>query len=259
MPSPTTYQRLPKARPLLNLGLKTALVAAPILLGATPSYATVTQVFNGFTGVFAPINWSSSRQGTGTTQFGTGGTIDPNNPPFVAGGSPPTTMKFTVNGASTPSAGQFTFNTAQLATALTPPDNYYYARGEFSFNWTWTFANGTLGSGNPFTYFADTNIATNLWTYTGSLNILDATNPANYTTSGTTPSVSVASGNVFGFRLASASSSPFYGLAEATISNFTFTAYFEEVPGPLPLAGAAAGFAWSRRLRKRLKLSQVSS
>ena len=46
--------------------------------------------------------------------------------------------------------------------------------------------------------------------------------------------------------------------ATATISNFVFTATYETVPGPLPLAGAAAAFAWSRRLRRRLKTAQTS-
>lgn len=261
MPTLTKSQHPPKGGSLLNLGLKAALVAAPILLGATPSHATLTQTFTGFQGVFAPANWSRSTLGTGTTQFGTGGTTDPNTPPFVPiapGGTSATTIKFTVNGKTTASAAQFTFNTSRLATAITPPPNYYYDRGEFSFNWTWTFANGTLGTGNPFTYFADTNIATDLWSFNGS-NVLEAIDPAYYTVKGTVPDVDVASGNVFGFRLATAGASSLYGLAEATISNFSFTAYFEPVPGPLPLAVAAAGFAWSRRLRNRLKLGRASA
>ena len=40
--------------------------------------------------------------------------------------------------------------------------------------------------------------------------------------------------------------------------NFTFQAQFSPVPGPLPLLGAAAGFSFTRRLRRRVKQSQGS-
>ena len=41
--------------------------------------------------------------------------------------------------------------------------------------------------------------------------------------------------------------------------NFTFQAQFiVPVPGPLPLLGAAAGFSFTRRLRRRVKQSQGS-
>lgn len=38
-----------------------------------------------------------------------------------------------------------------------------------------------------------------------------------------------------------------------------FSEYKEPVPGPLPLAGAAAAFGWSRRLRKRVKVAASES
>lgn len=34
---------------------------------------------------------------------------------------------------------------------------------------------------------------------------------------------------------------------------------FRQVPGPLPLAGAAAAFSWSRQLRRRLRTAQIGS
>lgn len=43
--------------------------------------------------------------------------------------------------------------------------------------------------------------------------------------------------------------------APAPVS-YTFQANFQPVPGPLPVLGAAAGFGFSRRLRRRLKQGQ---
>jgi hypothetical protein len=62
---------------------------------------------------------------------------------------------------------------------------------------------------------------------------------------------------VFGFQLFrnNGVASGTAGIGTGVISNFKVAAEYE-VPGPLPLAGAAAAFAWSRKLRNRLKLSE---
>lgn len=46
---------------------------------------------------------------------------------------------------------------------------------------------------------------------------------------------------------------------EPSIFGGNFSEYKEPVPGPLPLAGAAAPFGWSRRLRKRVKVAASES
>jgi hypothetical protein len=38
--------------------------------------------------------------------------------------------------------------------------------------------------------------------------------------------------------------------------NGYFNANLSTVPGPLPVLGAAAGFGWTRRLRKRIRASK---
>lgn len=56
--------------------------------------------------------------------------------------------------------------------------------------------------------------------------------------------------------IATAPSSPnFVDFSTATFNGGNFSV----VPGPLPLAGAGAAFAWSRTLRRRIKASKVSA
>lgn len=49
---------------------------------------------------------------------------------------------------------------------------------------------------------------------------------------------------------------PIYPGSMSVGSNGYFNANLSTVPGPLPVLGAAAGFGWSRRLRKRIRRSK---
>jgi len=66
-------------------------------------------------------------------------------------------------------------------------------------------------------------------------------------------SFSVATGDILSFGVYTADNNGGEGYLE--ISNFQFTD--EEVPGPLPALGAGAAFAWSRKLRARVKTAQT--
>lgn len=80
---------------------------------------------------------------------------------------------------------------------------------------------------------------------------------AGATDTGTVTNQSVRAGDVFGFTNVRFFPSG-AGIATGTISNFQFIAEYAAVPGPLPIAGAMAGFAWSRKLRRRLKSAQAA-
>lgn len=69
-----------------------------------------------------------------------------------------------------------------------------------------------------------------------------------------TASFSVLAGQFFGFRQNSTDSK--YGRASTTISNFNGPTAPASVPGPLPILGVGAAFAYSRRLRRRINLAK---
>jgi len=69
-----------------------------------------------------------------------------------------------------------------------------------------------------------------------------------------TASFSVLTGDVFGFRQNTLDSQ--IGRASTTISNFNGPTAPASVPGPLPILGVGASFAYSRRLRRRINLAK---
>lgn len=225
--------------------LRAGLLASPLLLSAAPSHAaTVTKTFTGFSDVFAPANWKgvSASDGSGSMNA--------------------TTMTLKATDSTPSGTYQFTFDTALNEGALNaaaPGAGFTFSGGTYSFDWTWSFADGPvtkpkLGLIYPLTTFNGVNTPVQLWTYNGG----DTSNAASYTTTGSSSAL-VSSGNTFGFRLASTITGDFFQDSVATITNFKFDAVYTDVPGPLPVAGAAAGFAWSRRLRRRLKQAAATS
>ncbi len=65
--------------------------------------------------------------------------------------------------------------------------------------------------------------------------------------SGFLSSIALNAGESFGFRVTTTDNVGDYGVL--SITGFEAT----DVPGPLPLAGGAAAFGWSRRLRRRIR------
>jgi len=224
---------------------RSALLASPLLIAASPSHAgTVTKTFSNFTDVFAPSSWNGAKASDGSGSMNS------------------TTMTLNATDSTPSGTYQFTFDTAvnnAKLNAAGPGANYTFISGTYSFDWAWSFAGGPatkpkLGLVYPFTTFDGVNTPVQLWTYNGG----DASVAASYTTTGSGSGV-VSPGNTFGFRLASTITGDFFQDSVATITNFKFDAVYTDVPGPLPVAGAAAGFAWSRRLRRRLKQAATTS
>lgn len=229
---------------------KAAVLATPVLAAAllapakaAPTPGTFTRTFNGFTDAFAPAEWSKQVKNDGT------GTVTS------------TTMTITATDTSPNGGGaQFQFGptskldtwfdsswNAQL-TNYTTDANWEFTTGKATFDWSWSVPSGTPGVIYPFDTFIGTQTPNNLWTFNGG----DISSPASYTTSGS-GSLDIVTPDSFGFRMLSSVGGNFFGDGVATISNFTFEANYIYVPGPLPAAAAVAGFAWSRKLRRRLK------
>ena len=222
-----TTSFLKHSQPLLTKCLQAALIAAPVLLAAAPSEAvTVKTTVDGFTGVFAPSQWSK-------------------DPTITTGGN-----SVTITG------GSMTLR-KNLANAHTVSSSFYFSDGVFDALRP-VNANGRLlgwvatGRFNLSTSGASPNSA---YRFTASYNELP------------TPAVVTdlfVHGDYYPFsadskiRYEIANANPVIstGIGTVVIDNFKFTAEYE-VPGPLPVVGAAAAFAWSRRLRKRLNSAKT--
>ena len=115
--------------------------------------------------------------------------------------------------------------------------------GTVSFDWNYSSADSFGPMYDPFGYLLN-GAFTKLTSDGGGL-----------TQSGSA-SFSVLSGDVFGFRQNTWDS--IFGRASTTISNFNgpTAAGPASVPGPLPILGVGAAFAYSRRLRRRINLAK---
>jgi hypothetical protein len=222
--------------PALRLALQAALVVTPILIGAAPSQASISVPFSGFEGAFAPVNWTASDNGGGTSTVNS------------------TTMTLTAF-AGAAGKGERSLDLNAVLNPIKPEGAIAFTGGSYSFNWTWTFTDSALGVTLPFGPVLGPGQVNNLAVATSGSNL---NSPSSYQTSGTY-SGTVAAGDTFAFATVSTGVVPGFdtGTSIGVISDFRFLAEYSEVPGPLPLAGAAAGFAWSRRLRRRLKSAQL--
>jgi hypothetical protein len=235
----TKASALSRPRSLLLKGIKAGLIAGPILFAAAPSHAasTVTKTFTGFTEAFAPGNWALTQTGGAAAATVTSTNI---------------TLSRPVNAGTT--AAVFTASTA-LLDAFKPTNAITFLSGSPSFTWEWEtstnmnaaalaryqFSAQVVGSLSPIKW-NPTTTATADQVYTGSVNPLTVVNP----------------GQTFGFSHVKTGGGT-AATTTGTITAFTFDAVYSAVPGPLPLAAAAAGFAWSRKLRRRLKTAQFAA
>jgi hypothetical protein len=119
-----------------------------------------------------------------------------------------------------------------------------------SFNFAWAFAGGTPGGSSQ-----SISVLSGINPY--SLDYVAPVSNSSTLVSGLYSSPFIVNpGQYFGFRINST------GLATTVndapylqITSFGVT----EVPGPLPVLGAAAAFGWSRRLRQRIKAAAQPS
>ena len=240
-----TRSFLRHSQPLLTKCLQAALIAAPVLLAAAPSEAangvSVSTTVNGFTGQFAPSIWAKNPTTPTTTTS-------------AAVNATTITLFKSLQTAGT-SGVLITLNQG-VWDSLKPSANAgriigWKATGRADF----TKAGGT-GANNTNSRYSFSAKEPNVNLLTGSTG--DFTDKAfelgeSYLE---TPFEDGDQSEVR-FSLARVGSTGVNGAsATAIIDNFEFTAEYA-VPGPLPVVGAAAAFAWSRRLRKRLNSAKT--
>jgi len=217
-----TRSFLKHSQPLLTKCLQAALIAAPVLLAAAPSEAahTVKTTIHGFTDSFAPANWVLTNGGNS------------NNTVTI---TPDLIHIFKTNANNSIPLASRVIDTA-LVDALRPS-----GAGKF-LGWKaigkYTFTGTNLGR-LAFEALSNDNTAT--------LGPVASFTPFSIEGSGPNPADGVDSLDFIIRRDRNSSAA----LGTGDISHFKFQAEYE-VPGPLPVVGAAAAFAWSRRLRKRL-------
>jgi hypothetical protein len=145
----------------------------------------------------------------------------------------------------------YAFNTTAFETTYKPAAAggraVKFLGGTLTYDWTWSAPiSANPGQAADFNFESKVNSA-----------VATEFSPASGTSASGSSGATLDSSDTFGFQHSRVGSTASRA-ATGTISNFTFVADYVTVPGPLPLAGAAAAFAWSRRLRQRLKSSQAS-
>ena len=221
------------SQPVLTKCLQAALIAAPVLLAAAPSEAGITTTIDGFTGEFAPAEWSKNPTGAGTQ----------GNSVAITGSS----ITLRKNLANLPNTVEAFFTLSSTFFDEIRPE---FANGrllKWSATGLYDFSKTGSAAFNRYTLTAGRNQGTPpfpvLNTSTTKTNE-DWAIGEDYTN---TTFVS----SELRFALSKSGTSAATGVGTGVIKDFQFTAEYD-VPGPLPIVGAAAAFAWSRRLRKRL-------
>lgn len=243
-----TRSFLKHSQPLLTKCLQAALIAAPLLLAAAPSEASngvsVSTTVNGFTGVFAPGIWAKNpTTGTSTTSAAVNATTI-------------TLFKSLQNSGS--AAATITLNTG-VWDALRPSANAGRILG-----WKATgLADFTKSGGTNAT---NTNARYSFTAKEPNINLvtLAPSSSGDFTDKAFEIGESYldlpfedSDQTDLRFQLSRVGNTGVNGAsATGIIDDFVFTAEYA-VPGPLPVVGAAAAFAWSRRLRKRLNSART--
>ena len=233
---------LERHKGLLTTALKAAVIAAPVLLSAAPSQAaTVSKTFTGFSGAFDPVNWTrvSGTQDATTITLNRAATVGTSSATWTLN---PTTLQALIDGRPV--------NAKPI-----------FQGGDFAFTWSWVpSGNLTADTGGTATRNAFSFTLLNSGNIAGALPIFGARTGGVPVTADSANPAGIISGEgdnlQFSLQRAVKTLASTTVTSTGTISNFSFTAFYEEVPGPLPLAGAAAAFAWSRRLRRRLNSSE---
>lgn len=191
------------------VGLAFLGLSAPLFLEAPASAS------QGFSGAFAPSNWTTVTEGDSS--------IDTT-------GAPPSISLTSADDDS---------GLIQNADFTIPAPS----AGQVIFDWAFsTTDSGSIGGDpppafDPFGYLLNGQF----------FQLTDDVGAVNQSGSISFP---VTAGDTFGFRQNSEDSQ--FGSATTIVSNFHFLAESAAVPGPLPALGAAAAFGFSRRLRKRI-------
>lgn len=219
---------------------KAALIASPVVFAASPSQA-FQETFNNFEDPFkgpAPgSQWTNVSAAGGSRSFTT------------------TTLTLNASAATNGSTGGVSYQTStSVFDDVKPVGAGDFLKGTFSFDWRWRYTPGTSTIDTTSTSFIFQTLVGG--TSSGALNTTALA--ANTWSSLSSYTGTVDAGQAFGFNVGRAFAVG-NGVATVEISNYQFIADFAAVPGPLPIAGAAVAFGWSRKLRRRLKVAGIQA
>jgi len=227
-----TTSLLKHSQPLLAKCLQAALIAAPVMLAAAPSHAaSVYGTVNGFTGAFAQENWTKTPGSTANSV-----SFFPTSPKIA------NTLTIVKNNNNTASPRAKIAINKDIIDALKPIKGFNFIGWEVTGKYT--FAGSNLAR---FNFQGNSNTDSEILDK-GSTPVQTPT--AFIITGGQDTDGNISFDDELAFQINRVSA----GTATGTgvISDFKFIAEYD-VPGPLPIVGAAAAFAWSRKLRNRLK------
>jgi hypothetical protein len=199
------------------------------MLASAPSHAAViTSSVNGFTGLFDQSAWVKAPGNSN------------NSVTFSPSTGTATSLTIVKNNNNIAAANAKRVITTAVIDALRPTRGGSFLGWKATGNYLFTGSNLA-----KFDFTGESN--------TDSQKLENSTNPG---TPVTTPTAFFVEGDgvlddEIEFKVKRITSGAATGVG--TISDFKFEAYYEDVPGPLPIVGAAAAFAWSRKLRNRLK------
>ncbi|MCT0229408.1 hypothetical protein KQ306_00830 [Synechococcus sp. CS-1324] len=230
-----------------------ALAASPIVLGSAPALAATCLGNNTFGSAASGSGANCGGLGVGdsfsidvTGFFANLGTLPFNTTPYgvavvkAAGSS----LSFTNIGARvTGVAGGNPFTNQLIAIWNATGDNPFGAVDDYT----------TIGAAvPPANAFRSVNIdlgtiLSGVGSGKATPNLVGLTEVSSFVIEGT-----LSGGNENGTTVVSFGVGP----GGTPTAGSTFGGYFTTVPGPLPLAGAAAAFGWSRTLRRRIKAAK---
>ncbi len=212
-------------------GLSLALISSCLL----PAGAQAA----GFSGSFAPVNWILTNTNPGQSLSSTQYTCSVLNDVACVENIDPSTGAVEVVGSLSGQVGGG--GTSTLRTT------------------TWSVTNTGPNALISFDWGLNTNGETNQ-TASYLVNLVNFVLSSDDGDSSSITSLLLATGDSFGFRVTTSDNAGNSGILSITSFNATpFSPPSTSVPGPLPLAGGAAAFAFSRGLRRRIRRSRSCS
>ncbi len=210
------------------------MLASCVCLGsATPAQAI------GFSGTFAPSTWLLINTNPAQTLNSTGTGV---NGTYTCGTTNNVACIEQITSTGVDVVGSFSGDTGGGTSATSRSTSLVLANTEpaYRVSFDWAFASASSESGSLTAYYkVGINSEVLLATWPGSGSAI----------SGNVSNIEIADGSSIQFIVKTSTNTG----AEGVLSISNFNATSSAVPGPLPAAGAATAFGYSRCLRRRIK------
>lgn len=283
LPSLTVSSLTTRRSAKLSLCVAPALAA---MLSAPAQATTLTRTFNGFGAStifgtdFQPERSPTSGSVPSTVQL-TATQLKMRASDALAAANPYARYTFDVGSSFA------TLDATNGPAAVADYSLWKFVSGTFTYDWSWSVPSAAVSQARNLEQYVLSSLKApnsnpgSVFTFTQLNPIINpsgsSTDTSNFVLTGAGVAGAVDKNDVFGWESAhptggrcasngtgtncipNGTSPNFSGMSILTVSNFQFVATYESVPGPLPLAAAASGFAWSRKLRRRIKTAAVST